>query len=273
MKYSVLMSVYKNDDPAFLKTALESIYEKQTRKPDEIVVVFDGELTQELYETLDNFRKNKEDIVCYYPQETNRGLGQALRIGSEKCSGDYILRMDSDDISHPDRFQKQIDYIEAHPDIDVLGGNISEFNTSPENEKMRRRICPQKYEDIIKMSKMRNPMNHVSVCIKRKSLLNCGGYEPVLLMEDYYLWLKMIAGGCKLENLDESLVYVRIGNGFEKRRSSKVIIKSRRTIQKFMLKHNMIKKSDAFMNMAYIIGFVYCPNRLKKLVYNKFLRG
>lgn len=271
MKCSVLMSVYKNDDPDFLKIALESIYEKQTRKPDEIVVVFDGELTPELYAVLDKFKENKENIVFYYPQEVNQGLGQALRIGSEKCTGDYIFRMDADDISVPERFEKQLAYIEEYPEIDVLGTDIAEFNISPD-EQMRQRICPQKHEDIVKMGKKRNPMNHMTVCMKRSALEKCGGYETMLLMEDYYLWLKMIASGCKLENMHEALVYVRVGNGFEKRRSSRIIIKGWKELQKFMLQHKQINKAEAAANMFYIVGFVYCPVGLKKLVYNKLLR-
>lgn len=271
MKCSVLMSVYKNDNPEFLKTALESIYEKQTRKPDEIVVVFDGKLTDELYEVLDKFKEDKKDIVFYYPQEVNRGLGEALKIGSEKCTGDYIFRMDSDDISVPERFEKQIAYIEKHPEIDVLGTDIAEFNISPD-EEMRLRICPEKHDDIVKMGKKRNPMNHVSVCMKRSALKKCGGYETLLLLEDYYLWLKMIASNCRLENLNEALVYVRVGNGFDSKRGSKVRIKGWKVLQKFMLKNNMINKFEAVMNMLYIVGFVYCPVGLKKLVYSKLLR-
>ena len=72
MKYSVLMSVYKNDDADFLKIALESIYDQQTRKPDEIVVVFDGPLKDPLYAVLDEFKKGREGVVKYYPQEVNR---------------------------------------------------------------------------------------------------------------------------------------------------------------------------------------------------------
>ena len=271
MKCSVLMSVYKNDNPDFLKIALESIYEKQTRKPDEIVVVFDGELTPELYTVLDKFKENKEDVVFYYPQEVNQGLGQALRIGSEKCTGDYIFRMDSDDISVPERFEKQLACIEANPDIDVLGTDIAEFDISPDEEK-RLRICPEKHNDIIRMGKKRNPMNHVSVCMKRSALEKCGGYETLLLLEDYYLWLKMIASGCKLENMHEALVYVRVGNGFNSKRSSKVRIAGWKELQKFMLKHKLINKIEAAANMVYIVGFVYCPVGLKKLVYSKLLR-
>lgn len=272
MKYSVLMSVYKNDDPDFLKAALESIYEHQTRKPDEIVVVFDGKLTEELYGVLNKFRENKENIVFYYPQEVNRGLGQALKIGSEKCTGDYIFRMDSDDISVSDRFEKQIKYIEEHPDIDVLGTDIAEFDKSPENENMRLRVCPKKHDDIVKMGKKRNPMNHVSVCMKRSALEKCGGYETLLLLEDYYLWLKMIAVGCKLENMREALVYVRVGNGFDGKRGSKERITGWRVLQGFMLEHKLINRIEAAVNMLYIVGFVYCPTGIKKMVYNKLLR-
>ena len=271
MKCSVLMSVYKNDDPVFLKTALESIYEKQTRKPDEIVIVFDGELTEELYAVLDKFREDKTSVVLYYPQELNRGLGEALRIGSEKCTGDYIFRMDSDDISAPERFEKQLAYIEANPAIDVLGGDIAEFYNSPD-EDMRLRICPEQHTDIVRMGKRRNPMNHVTVCIKRSALEKCGGYETLLLLEDYYLWLKMIAAGCRLENVHETLVYVRVGNGFDTKRSSRVRITGWKKLQKFMLHNKMISRFEAAVNMVYIVGFVYFPVGLKKLLYRKLLR-
>ena len=271
MKTSVLMSVYRNDDPAFLKVALESIYEKQTLKPNEIVIVFDGALTDELYTVLYEFQKGKESIVIFHPLETNMGLGNALRIGSQKCTGDYIFRMDSDDISLPDRFQKQIDYMNENPNVDVVGSNIGEFFDNP-NEEIRVRACPPEHKDIVNMAKKRCPMNHVSVCIKRSALEKCGGYETLLLLEDYYLWLKMIASGCILANIAEVLVFVRVGNGFHKKRGSKERIDGWRKLQEFMLKNHLIDRVTATVNMFYIVGFVYCPSFIKKFVYNKFLR-
>ena len=270
--YSVLMSVYKNDSPAFLKLALESIYEKQTRKPDEIVVVFDGPISDELHTVLNDFRVGKEGVVFYYPQEINRGLGEALRIGSEKCTGDYILRMDSDDISDSQRFEKQIAYVEAHPEIDALGTDIAEFQESELEENKRVRVCPAKHEDIVKLGTKRNPMNHVTACIKRTALQQCGGYQTLLLLEDYYLWLNMIASGCKLANINESLVYVRVGNGFNSKRGSKTRIAGWRVLQDFMLEHNLIDKKQAMANMLYIKMFVYMPGWLKALVYQHILR-
>ncbi len=270
--YSVLMSVYKNDSPEYLKVALQSIYDNQTRKPDEIVIVFDGPLNDGLYKVLEDFKEGKDSFVKYLPQEINRGLGEALRIGSENCTGDYILRMDSDDVSDMNRFEKQMAYVEAHPDIDVLGTDIAEFNQSPDEPNMRVRACPANHEDIVRMGKKRNPMNHVSVCMKRSSLLKCGGYQTLLLLEDYYLWLHMIADNCKFANINESLVYVRVGNGFDSKRGSKERIIGWKVLQDYMVEHGMISKKDARINMIYIKGFVNTPAWLKRLLYQKVLR-
>lgn len=271
-RYSVLMSVYKNDDPLFLKSALRSIYDDQTMKPDEIVIVFDGPLNEKLYEVLDDFKSNKEEVVKYYPQEINRGLGEALRIGSEHCTGDYILRMDSDDISDSHRFEKQIQYIENHPEIDVVGTDIAEFNQSPAEPDKRVRSCPENHDDIVRMGKRRNPMNHVSVCMKKSALMKCGGYQTLLLLEDYYLWVHMIGAGCKLANIHESLVYVRVGNGFNSKRGSKERITGWKVLQDYMLSIGMINRKEAMINMLYINVFVKTPSWLKKILYSKVLR-
>lgn len=271
-RYSVLMSVYKNDSPEYLKLALKSIYDEQTRKPDEIVVVFDGPITARLMDVLNEFKGGKEEIVKYYPQEINKGLGEALRIGSEKCTGDYIFRMDSDDVSNPKRFEKQITFVERHPDIDVLGTDIAEFQNSPDEKDMRIRACPANHEEIVLMGKKRNPMNHVSVCIKKSALEKSGGYQTLLLLEDYYLWLNMIVAGCRLANINEPLVYVRVGNGFDNKRGSKKRIEGWKVLQNFMVEHDLISKREAKLNMVYIWGFVNMPPGLKKLLYEKVLR-
>ncbi len=271
-KYSVLMSVYKKDSPEYLQIALKSIYEQQSIKPDEIVIVVDGPIPENLREVLDSFKKDKEKIVKIIQQEQNKGLGEALKKGTEYCTGDYIFRMDSDDISVFDRFEKQINYIEKHSNIDVLGGNIAEFQKSIDEENKRLRVCPMNHEDIVKMGKKRNPMNHVTVCIKKEALVNSGGYQSLLYLEDYYLWLRMIVNNCKLENLNETLVLVRVGNGFEGRRSTKKYIEGWKTLQNFMKKNKMINFLEAKLNMIYIRVFVSTPPWLKKIIYKFILR-
>jgi glycosyltransferase involved in cell wall biosynthesis len=266
------MSVYQQDNADHLRRALTSIYEDQTRKPDEIVVVFDGPLTEELHTVLSDYARDKADVVRYLPQTVNCGLGEALRVGSEQCAGDYILRMDADDISHPQRIERQATYLERHPEVDVLGADIAEFYESPDETKLRVRACPAEHSDIVSMGKKRNPMNHVTACIKKDALMKSGGYETLLLLEDYYLWLKMIAAGCVFANINESLVYVRIGNGFHTNRGSKVRIQGWKFLQQFMLEHGMITKSEARINMLCIRAFVYFPSRLRKWVYDYLLR-
>lgn len=269
--YSVVMSVYHKDSPEFLATALKSIYEDQTRKPDEIVVVADGPITNGLQRVLDDFRVGKEDIVNYYYLERNCGLGEALRIGTQKCRGDYIFRMDSDDVSVPERFEKQIKYVENHPETDVLGTDIAEFNDENDNYK-RIRSCPAEHKDIVRMGKRRNPMNHVSVCMKRSALEKSGGYKPLLLLEDYYLWLRMIVAGCKMANLNVPLVNVRVGNGFESKRGAKARAVGWRVLQDYMVEHGMISRFTACTNMICIHAFVRTPTVVKKLLYNRILR-
>lgn len=272
MKYSVLMSVYKNDSPDFLKVALESIYDKQTKKPDEVVVVFDGPISDELHRVLDAFQIGKEEVVKYFPQEENKGLGEALRIGSEKCSGDYIFRMDSDDISDPKRFEIQSNFVENHPEIDVLGTDISEFNNDINEPNLRKRICPANHNDIVKMGKKRNPMNHVTVCIKKDSLYKAGGYLPLRYVEDYYLWLRMMKCGLKLANINVTTVYVRVGNGFATRRGNKEYINNWQVLQDYMLNNGMITKKEAKHNMFYIKLFIKTPVWIKKILYSTILR-
>ena len=272
VKTSVLMSVYKNDSADFLDIALRSIYDNQTRKPDEIIVVFDGPLTEALYTVLDEFKKGKESVVKYYAQELNKGLGEALRIGSELCTGDYIFRMDSDDISDCRRFEKQIAFMRKNPEIDVVGTYIAEFINSPKEENKRTRVCPSDHEHIVKMAKRCNPMNHVSVCMKKKALIKCGGFQTLLLLEDYYLWLHMITTGCTLANINEPLVYVRVGNGFDLKRGAKERINGWKTLQDYMFECEMITRREAIMNMIYINVFVRTPSWIKKFLYNTILR-
>ncbi len=271
MRFSVLMSVWRKDDPSHLALALRSIYEEQTRKPEEITVVFDGPLTEELYTVLNAFAADKSEVVRYFPQSENRGLGAALRIGMEACTGEYVFRMDADDISAPMRFERQADYLERHPEIDVLGANTAEFESSID-EEMRLCSFPETHEDICKLAHTRNPINHMTVCVRRESVLRCGSYRPLALLEDYYLWLRMMAEGCRFATLQEPLVYVRVGNGFYSRRSADVQIKGWRSLQDFMVEKKMIGRMKRFCNMLTVRVFVRIPPRQKKWVYRVFLR-
>lgn len=270
MKTSVLMSVYKNDNPSFLKLALESIYEHQTVKPDEIVIVIDGPVGDEIWDTLDAFCGDKQDIVKCLAQKNNKGLGEALRIGAQHCTGDLIFRMDSDDVSCPTRFEQQLTFLNEHPEVDVVGGSIGEFEEDF-HKVILNRCCPETQEQILRTVRNRNPMNHMTVCIRRQALENAGGYLPLKLMEDYYLWARMLVNNCTLANMPETLVWVRIGAGFTSRRSAKGQIRSRYVIQKYLHDHKLLTLAELGINMLVFGCFIYCPPRIKIWIYRTIL--
>ena len=102
--------------------------------------------------------------------------------------------------------------------------------------------------------------------------MKAGGYLPLKSVEDYYLWIRMINAGFKFANINETLVYVRVGNGFASRRGYKEQINSWRVLQDFMLENSMITKKEAKKNMFYIKTFVNTPGWFKSLLYRFFLR-
>ena len=217
MKFSVLISVYKNDNPEHFKEAVESITLYQTLRPDQVVIVRDGPVTTELDVILEHFKSVPNiDIL---PLETNVGLSKALNSGLAICKHDYIARMDSDDISVPDRFEKQIDFMNTNSGISMLGGWYEQYDIHL-NSVMNDRRVPENHEDIVRFAQYRTPFNHVTAFFNKQHIINIKGYPENISgrTEDWWLSLRLIKAGYKLHNLPEYLVKVRGGEEFLKRR-------------------------------------------------------
>ncbi|WP_371513631.1 glycosyltransferase [Streptococcus sp. 20925_1_22] len=270
VKFSVLMSVYQKENPDFLRKSLNSVLIEQSRKPDELVLVEDGPLTEELYQTIRDFKETFPEMKVL-PLKENVGLGEALHRGVEACSYDWIARMDTDDIATPDRFQQQVDYIEQHPQLDVLGGNIIEFDTEPDQIVAEKQM-PLSHEEIIKRLQRRNPFCHMTVFFKKSSVLKAGNYKSLPLVEDYYLWARMAAQGCRFANLNRVLVYARVGNGMHMRRSQTEQIASWKVVNTFLLSHGMLNRGQYYQNMLMIRAFVGTPIWIKAFIYKYLLR-
>lgn len=138
MTLSVLMSVYYKETGANLDIALDSIWTKQTRKPNQIVLVQDGNLTDELYRVINKYKELCGDVLCSPVLEKNSGLVVALNTGLKYVTSDFVARMDSDDLSSPDRFEKQMKFMESNLDIDVSSGSLQEFSESNPCISVRR---------------------------------------------------------------------------------------------------------------------------------------
>lgn len=268
--FSVAISVYKSDNPVFFDRALESITDCQTVKPNEIVLVVDGPVPNEINMVIDKYALN----YCFkvIRLEKNNGLGNALKIATENSSNELIARMDSDDISLPTRFEEQLLCFKRWPEVDIVGGNITEFIDQEENI-VARRIVPTSNKDIREYMKKRCALNHVSVMFKKSSVMSAGGYKDWFWNEDYYLWIRMWLNNAVFANTGTDMVNVRTGLNMYARRGGIKYYKSEKKLQQFMLQNKMIGFTRYLMNCTkrFIVQCVF-PNSIRGWVYRKIAR-
>lgn len=270
--FSVAISVYKNDNPQFFERALSSITDLQTILPNEIVLVVDGPISEQLNDIIIKYQ-SKYDIFNVIRLENNEGLGNALKLAVEKAKYDLIARMDSDDISSSDRFEKQLSFLKANPMVDVVGGDITEFIDN-ETNIVGRRTVPQSNSEIREYMKKRCAMNHVSVMYKRSAVLKAGGYIDWFWNEDYYLWVRMWLNNAVFANTGTVLVNVRVGEDMYQRRGGKKYFFSEKKLQKYMLDKKMIGKRVYYINvLKRLIVQILLPNRIRGWVFRKFARS
>lgn len=268
-KFSVLMSLYIKEKPGYLDASLESII-NQTVKPNEIVLVYDGPISNELKDVVNIYRKANPGLFVVLENPVNKGLGLALADGVPLCSNELIARMDSDDISCSDRFEKQLKVFMSNSDISICGGYILEFEGNKENIVAQRRV-PLRNNDIIKYQKRRDAFNHVSVMFKKSAVLAAGNYQTCLFMEDTLLWANMFMNGAIGMNIDDYLVYVRIGSDMYERRGGFEYFKKYKAGRKKVLETGFINLSDYYVTILiqFIVSMI--PNKMRGLFFKKIL--
>ena len=267
MNFSVLMSVYYKDNPQWLKQAIDSVL-NNTIKPSQIVLVIDGQIPDELEQVINEYR----DSLDILRLEKNSGLGIALQQGLLKCKYPLVARMDSDDISLPNRFELQLKEFENNPNLTIVGGYIQEFD-SQTNKKTSIRKVPLDDTEIKQYLKTRSPFNHVTVMFKKEDILKAGNYQTFYQMEDYYLWARLVKSNYQMKNISEMLVNVRIDTKMFARRGSYKYFKSNKEVSKQMLKMKIINYPYYVFNiLVRFITQVLMPNNIRELFYKKVLR-
>ena len=266
-KYSVLMSLYKKEHPEYLRLALDSMI-NQTVKPDEIVLVEDGPLTDELYAVVEEYKEHLTLVV----NEKNLGLGLALNKGLEACKNELVARMDTDDISEPKRCEKQVTFFSQHPETTILGGQIEEFINDPK-DVVGKRVVPETDKDLKEYMKKRCPFNHMTVMFKKVDIIKAGNYQDWFWNEDYYLWIRLALEGFVFANLPDTLVHTRVGADMYQRRGGDKYFKSEIGIQKLMLEKKMIGIGTFIMNCGKrLIIEKLMPNEIRGWFFRTFAR-
>lgn len=269
--YSVCMSVYKNDNPLDFEDAVMSIY-NQTCPPDEIILVIDGPVPDMMLKTIETLSE-KTGIMKVIPLSKNMGHAIARQTGLEAARNELCAVMDADDLSVPNRFEKQLKAFEEHPEVSVVGGLINEFIHDTDNV-VGTRIVPEKDSDIKEYLKSRCPMNLVTVMLNKSDVMKVGGYQDWYCEEDYYLWIRLALGGYKFYNIQENLVNVRVGEEMYQRRGGKKYFDSEARLQKYMLDHKLISWPKYAYNVTIRWAVqVAMPNWLRGWVFRTFARN
>lgn len=268
-KFSATISCYKNDNPKDFETAFLSIY-NQTVRPDEIIITVDGPIPDELNEVVLNLEKKFQAVVLRSEQNNGQGMAHALAVTHAKY--DYIAIMDADDISVPDRFEKELSVVKEHPEIDVVGGQIEEFIGSTDNIVGKREV-PLEDHMVKRYLRRRCPFNHVTILLNSHMVKKAGNYQDWHYNEDYFLYCRMLLCGATFCNLPDTLVYVRVGKEMYKRRGGWKYFKSEAKLQHWMFSHKIISFPQYCINVFIRLCVqVLMPNWLRGFVFQKLFR-
>ncbi len=269
-KYSILMPVYKKDNPEWLKISIDSML-VQTVRAAEFVIVKDGPLTLELETILSDYTNQYPGLFKTVGFEKNVGLGKALAYGVEQCSNEFIARMDADDYAVPERCEKQLVKFMEEDFLDIIGSNVEEF-TGDISNTVSCVVLPETNEEAVKFAKKRCPVRHPALMYKRSRVLKAGNYRDYRHAQDYNLMVHMILNGCRIYNIQEVLTRMRVNADFYKRRGGLEQLKLVLRLKKEFLDYGFYSPGD-FVVSAFGNALVcLMPNYLRGMFYKKLLR-
>ena len=246
--YSVLISLYFKESPLHLREALDSIF-SQTCRSNDVVLVEDGTLGEELELVVREY-ENKYPELHVVRFEKNRGLGFALNDGILECKNEIVARMDTDDIAKPERMEKQMQVMEAHPEYGMISSWIDEFITTKEHVTSVRKL-PEQPEEVREYAKKRCPVNHPTVMFRKS---------------------EMLMNGCQVYNIQESLLWFRYDPQTFMRRGGWKYACDEAITQWNIFCLGFISLPRMMMNVAIRFTVRVMPNWVRGLIYKKMLR-
>ena len=265
-KFTVIIPIIDREDIVIgFPKAIKSVFDS-TILPDQVLVVVDGPVSNHFYSLIIE-QKEKYDLDLIWTKESV-GLDKALNIAISNSKNEFIFRADGDDINKPNRFEKQIPYLENN--YDLVGSHIDEFDLK--GNYLASRKVPLSEAKIKKIIKFRNPFNHMTVAYKKSSVLSVGGYPELFLKGDYGLWINLVAAKKKIINLNETLVNATTGSAMIKRRGGFEYIISEYLLQIHLLKNRLTDLISAIIIFSLRSSIFLLPTYLRSIIYTKLLR-
>ncbi|MET1017445.1 MAG: glycosyltransferase [Leifsonia flava] len=269
-EFSLLLPVYRADDPAHFKKAFTSSVTAQTRRPAQVVVVQDGPVPSELTAAIDQVVGDSPVPVVHHVLPENVGLATALTSGLAVCTHDIVARIDADDISLAKRFETQLPHIEGG--LDLVGSGMYEF-LDDIGSIVGRRVPRTDQKDIERYARFHDPFSHPTVVYRRSAVEAAGGYQPMGLMEDYWLFTRMIASGAKVGNVADPLVMYRVGEGAYARRGGREQWRSEKALQKAMRSIGFTTRWEHVRNIIIRGSYRFVPVTLRRMAYRRLISG
>lgn len=268
--FSLLLPVYAGDQPEFLRLAFESSVDAQTLRPAEAVIVQDGPVPPELAAELDRIERDSPVPVIRVTLPQNQGLTEALNRGLDACTSDVVARMDADDVSVPERFARQWALMEQGHDL--VGTGMAEFETDPA-VTVSVRTPPVGAARIRDHARTHNPFNHPTMMYRIAALDRVGRYEPFGKMEDYWLGIRLIESGARVENIAEPLVHYRVGAGAFGRRGGWTEARTEWRLQGELRRMGFITRGQYLRNVVMKGAYRLMPAWAKRVLFRGLVSG
>lgn len=271
--FSLLVPVYYGDSPEFLRQAMTSSVQDQNLKPHEVVLVQDGPVSEPMANMIEVLIAESPIPMVHVVLPVNSGLSAALDKGLQLCSYDIVARMDADDLSAPDRFEKQLARIAEG--YQLVGSGMVEFEEDESgtiNEGIRR-MPPATSTEIATYARFHDPFNHPTVVYSRAAVARAGGYQSLGLMEDYWLFARMIAAGTRACNITEPLVRYRISSGAYTRRGGLKLLQSEIQLQTAFVRAGFTTRTQFMRNLLVRGVYRLTPELIRRVSYRRLILG
>lgn len=266
--FSLLLPVYGGDRPDHLARAYRSSVDEQTLRPAEVVIVQDGPVSDALTAKLAELTADPAVPTRVVVLIDNVGLAHALERGLDECEFDLVARMDADDISLPTRFERQVQRMSEG--FDLVGTGMHEF-VDENGAMVGRRVPPTDSATIIRYARFHDPFNHPTVIYRRSAVQRAGGYLPMGLMEDYFLFARMIQSGARVANLSDPLVMYRVGEGAYARRGGWHQLRAELRLQRNFRRARFTTVPQAFRNVAIRGVYRLIPEGVRRRAYRRLI--
>ena len=268
--YSVAMSVYAGEKPGNLAASLESML-TQTLPCAEFILCCDGELTPALDEVIEEYKTRFEGRMRVLRSSRHVGVGVCANAALKAARTEIIVKMDSDDISLPERCEKQMRLFAERPDIDMCGAYLEEFDDGT-GEAIAVKKAPVTHDEIMNYARRRNPFNNPTFAYRRSAALAAGGYAQKGRCEDFDFVVRMLMNGSKGENIPEVLLRYRVTEGNLQRRRNLANTKGFIAVRYKNYRRGFSSLADFLIPCAAQLMLFLLPPKVTGLFYKMMLR-